>query len=184
MARPSSRQSRSQLESHTSNGTTATRRTPGGGYAYQGHREVTLLREEPLDLSVRQPRVFVHPDGYGQNELPIVDPESGSTSSFSFYASDYEQSWTTTHRERPDSLTLKLDKPEYRIGETAKLTIQAPFSGTALLTVESDKVLQSRVILLEKNTAEVDVEVKDGYAPNVHCTVSVIRPAVSTRSES
>lgn len=153
--------------------------TPGGGYAYQSHREVTLMREDPLDLSAGSAEYAFTPDGYGQIELAIVDAETGTASSFSFYTSDYEQSWTTTDRERPDSLTLKLDKPEYRIGENAKLTIQAPFSGTALLTIESDKVLLSRVILLEKNTAEVDVEVKDGYAPNVHCTVSVIRPAVA-----
>jgi uncharacterized protein YfaS (alpha-2-macroglobulin family) len=153
--------------------------TPGGGYAYESHREVTLMREDAIDLSSGSGEYSFTPDGYGQNELAIVDVETGTASSFSFYTSDYEQSWTTTDRERPDSLTLKLDKPEYRSGENAKLAIQAPFSGTALLTIESDKVLFSRVILLEKNTAEVDVEVKDGYAPNVYCTVSVIRPAVA-----
>lgn len=151
---------------------------PGGGYAYQSHRVVTLMREDPIDLSSGSGEYSFTPSGYGQLELAIVDPETGTASSFSFYTSDYEQSWTTTDRERPDSLTLKLDKPEYGVGENARLTIQAPFAGTALLTVESDKVLLSRVILLEKNTAEVDVEVKDIYAPNVHCTVSVIRPAV------
>jgi uncharacterized protein YfaS (alpha-2-macroglobulin family) len=155
------------------------KRTPGGGYTYEGHKVVTLLKEETLDLSSGTAEYELTPTGYGQNELSITDPDSGSISSFAFYASDYEQSWTTTQRDKPDSLTLKLDQPEYQIGETARLTIQAPFSGTALLTIESDKVLQSRVILLEKNTAEVDVEVKDSYAPNVHCSVSVIRPAVA-----
>ncbi|MCX6878263.1 MAG: MG2 domain-containing protein [Verrucomicrobia bacterium] len=155
------------------------KRTPGGSYAYEGHKVVTLLKEEVLDLSSGAAKYSFIPTGYGQHELSIADPDSGSTTSFSFYASDYEQSWTTTQRDQPDSLTLKLDKPEYPIGETARLTIQAPFSGTALLTVESDKVLQSRVIFLEKNTAEVDVEIKEAYAPNVHCTVSVIRPAVA-----
>jgi uncharacterized protein YfaS (alpha-2-macroglobulin family) len=155
------------------------KRTPGGGYTYEGHKVVTLLKEETLDLSSGTAEYEFTPTGYGQNELSITDPDSGSVSSFAFYASDYEQSWTTTQRDKPDSLTLKLDQPEYQIGTTAKLTIQAPFSGTALLTIESDKVLQSRVILLEKNTAEVDLEVKDSYAPNVHCSVSVIRPAVA-----
>ena len=155
------------------------KRTPGGGYNYEAHQVVTLLKEEKLDLSSGAAEYAFVPAGYGQHELSFTDPQSGSTTSFVFYASAYEQSWSTTQRDRPDSLTLKLDKPEYLIGDTAKLTIQAPFSGTALLTIESNKVLQSRVIFLEKNTAEVDVEVKDGYAPNVHCTVSVIRPAVA-----
>ncbi len=155
------------------------KRTPGGSYTYESHKEITLLKEDVLDVSSGAAEYVFTPTGYGQNELSFTDPDTGSVSSFVFYASDYEQSWTTTQREKPDSLTLKLDKPEYKIGDTAKLTIQSGFSGTALLTIESDKVLQSRVIFLEKNTAEVDVEVKDGYAPNVHCTVSVIRPAVA-----
>jgi len=157
------------------------KRTPGGGYTYEGHKVVTLLKEETLDLSAGAAEYAFVPTGYGQNELSISDPDSGSTSSFSFYASDYEQSWTTTQRDKPDSLTLKLDKPEYLPTEMAKLTIQSPFSGTALLTIESDKVLLSRVIFLEKNTAEIDVEVKDAYAPNVHCTVAVSRAARSER---
>ncbi len=155
------------------------KRTPSGVYTYEASRVVTLLREETLDVSSGTAEYAFTPTGHGQNELSISDPDSGCVSSFAFYASAYEQSWTTTQRDKPDSLTLKLDKPEYLIGDTAKLTIQAPFSGTVLLTIESDKVLQSRVIFLEKNTAEVDVEVKDVYAPNVHCTVSVIRPAVA-----
>ncbi|MCU0782174.1 MAG: MG2 domain-containing protein, partial [Akkermansiaceae bacterium] len=122
---------------------------PGGGYAYQSHRVVTLVREDTLELSAGSGDYSFTPDGWGQMELAILDPATGSASSFSFYASDYAQSWTTTDREQPDSLTLKLDKSEYRAGETARLTIQAPFAGTALLTVESDKVLLSRVILLE-----------------------------------
>lgn len=155
------------------------KRTPSGGYTYEGHKVVTLLKEEILDLSSGAADYTFVPTGYGQNLLSFTDPDSGSISSYSFYSSDYEQSWTTTQRDKPDSLTLKLDKTEYQIGDTAKLTVQAPFSGTVLLTIESDKVLQSRVIFLEKNTVEVDVEVKDTYAPNVHCTVSVIRPAVA-----
>lgn len=155
------------------------KRASNGSYTYESHKEVTLLKEDQLDLSSGAAEYAFTPTGYGQNELSFTDPDSGSVSSFLFYASDYEQSWTTTQKDKPDSLTLKLDKAEYQIGETAKLSIQADYSGTALLTIESDKVLQSRVIFLEKNTAEVDVEVKDGYAPNVHCTVSVIRPAVA-----
>lgn len=150
-----------------------------GGYSYQSHRNVTLIRQDTLDLASGKGDYTFTPSGYGYTEIAFLDEESGTSSSFSFYTSDYEQSWSTTDREQPDSMTLTLDKKDYSIGENAKLTIQAPFSGTALLTIESDQVLFSRVILLEKNTAEVDVEILPGYAPNVHCTVSVIRPVIA-----
>ena len=59
------------------------------------------------------------------------------------------------------------------------LLIKAPFSGTALLTIESDRVLEQRVLTLEKNTAEIEVPVKAAFAPNVYCALTVIRPAVA-----
>jgi uncharacterized protein YfaS (alpha-2-macroglobulin family) len=155
------------------------KRTPNGSYTYEAHKVVTLLKEETLDLSSGTADYAFVPTGYGYNVLSFADPDSGSMSSYSFYTSEYEQSWTTTQRDKPESLTLKLDKPEYQIGDTAKLTVQAPFSGTVLLTIESNKVLLSRVIFLEKNTAEIDLTVMETYTPNVHCTVSVIRPAVA-----
>ena len=94
---------------------------PPGGHAHAGG---------PARPVVRQRRICVHPDRlWPDSNSPSSIRRSGTASSFSFYTSDYEQSWTTTERERPDSLTLKLDKPEYRIGENARLTIQAPFRG-------------------------------------------------------
>jgi hypothetical protein len=49
---------------------------------------------------------------------------------------------------RPDRVALKLDKPAYADGETAKLTITPPHAGEALITVEGDKLLWSRRISL------------------------------------
>lgn len=155
------------------------KRNSNGSYDYRSFKEEVPIKEDTFAIaSVPSDYVYV-PETSGYHQIAFTDPDSGSTSSVSFYASDYGQSWTSTQKDRPDSLTLKLDKAEYSAGERAKLTIQAPFAGTAMLTIESDRVLENRYIVLEKNTAEVEFDIRESFAPNVHCTVTVIRPAVA-----
>ena len=48
-------------------------------------------------------------------------------------------------------LDLKPDHESYAPGDTAEILVEAPFSGTALVTVEREKVLRSFVTQLEGN---------------------------------
>ena len=51
--------------------------------------------------------------------------------------------------EHPTRLDLTLNKPVYRSGETAKLHVKAPFPGTLLLTIEREKVLSYRTVVMK-----------------------------------
>ncbi|MEI6178326.1 MAG: MG2 domain-containing protein, partial [Verrucomicrobiota bacterium] len=155
------------------------KRLPDGTYGYRSYKEETPIKEDTLAFSATPADYVYVPQTSGYHQITFTDPDTGSTASVSFYACDWGQSWTSSQKDRPDSLTLKLDKDEYSANDKAKLTIQSPFAGTALLTIESDRVLESRYVVLEKNTAEIDLDIKASFAPNVHCTVSVIRPAVA-----
>ena len=155
------------------------KRGSDGSYVYRSFKEEIPIKEDTFAFSAAPSDYIYVPETYGYHQITFTDPDSASTSSLSFYACDYGQSWTSSQKDRPDSLTLKLDKAEYAANDRARLTIQAPFAGTALLTIESDRVLESRFVTLEKNTAEVEFDIKASFAPNVHCTVSVIRPAVA-----
>jgi uncharacterized protein YfaS (alpha-2-macroglobulin family) len=155
------------------------KRSSDGSYVYRSYKEEVPIKEDTFAFSSTPSDYLYSPESSGNHQISFTDPDSGSTSSLSFYASDYGQSWTSSQKGRPDSLTLKLDKAEYSDSDKAKLTIQAPFAGTALLTIESDRVLESRYIKLEKNTAEIEFDIKASFVPNVHCTVSVMRPAVA-----
>ena len=155
------------------------KRASDGTYGYRSFKEEIPIKEDTLAFSATPSDYVYVPQTSGYHQITFTDPDTGSTASVSFYACDWGQSWTNSQKERPDSLTLKLDKAEYSANDKAKLTIQAPFAGTALLTIESDRVLESRYVVFEKNTAEIDLDIKASFAPNVHCTVSVIRPAVA-----
>ncbi|MHC4886651.1 MAG: alpha-2-macroglobulin family protein, partial [Planctomycetota bacterium] len=76
----------------------------------------------------------------------------------------------------PESLDLQLDRKAYRPGEEATVRFQSPFAGTALVCVESDRVLQSEVLPIEKGLCEWQIPVQDSWRPNVFITATLIRP--------
>ena len=147
-------------------------------YRWKSERRVTPLREDVLTLKEGRGEWSFSPDHPGHYVLTFADPLTGVSSSLSFDAAEPQQTWADWSRERPDLVELSLDRPSYQPGDTARLLIKAPFAGTAWLTIENDEVQESVVSPLTGNTATVSIPVREGYLPNVHCRVSVVRPAV------
>lgn len=154
-------------------------RNRDGRYEWKSERELTVVREDTLAAGSPERAWPFAVESTGEYLLLVSDPASGASSSLRFSAASPDQEWVEWSRENPDEVELSLGRATYRPGDTARLLIKAPFRGTALLTVESDRVLERRVITLEKNTAEIEVPVRADYAPNVYCAVTVIRPAVA-----
>ncbi len=153
---------------------TVMRRNNRGHYEYVSQRQLTTVREDTA-----QNEFAFSVANSGEYLLTFSDPASESSTSVRFYASAPDQQWVEWSREKPDVVSLKLDRNEYKPGGKARLMIQAPFTGQALLTVESDHVIESRLLTLEKNTAETEIEVRPEFSPNVYCSVTLIRPAVA-----
>jgi hypothetical protein len=159
--------------------TSALRRNSSGRYEWTSERQLTVLREDTMAAGGEPADWAFAVDRAGEYVLIASDPASGASTSIRFGAAGPDQEWVEWSRERPDRVELSLDRDQYCPGDLARLLIKAPFSGTALLTVESDRVLDQRVLTLKKNTAEVEIPVRAGYAPNVYCALTLIRPAVA-----
>jgi hypothetical protein len=160
---------------------TVLRRDDHGRYQWLSEEHKTKVAEDTLAAGGQPADYAYSVSRAGEFLLTFSDPASGASSSFRFYAGSRDQQWISWSREKPDAVELTLDKPAYKAGETAKLLIKAPFAGTALLSLASDHVLESRLIELAKNTAEVEIPVRAGFAPNVYCSITLVRPA---RAES
>ena len=74
-------------------------------------------------------------------------------------------------------LTLKPDHKSYTPGQTAEILVEAPFSGTALVSVEREKVLRSFTTRLEGNAPAIRVPLGPGDVPNVFVSVTLVRGA-------
>ncbi|MCL2523607.1 MAG: alpha-2-macroglobulin family protein [Betaproteobacteria bacterium] len=116
------------------------------------------------------------PVKYGRYRLEIFDPDTEETAKFRFYAG-WSARGDETQGIRPDRVALKFDKPAYREGETAKLTITPPHAGEALITVESDRTLwlKRASVALDGTTIDIPVD-KAWQRHDLYVSVIVLRP--------
>ena len=77
-------------------------------------------------------------------------------------------------------LALKPDHQSYAPGDTAEILVEAPFSGTALVSIEREKVLRSFVTHLEGNAPYIRVPLEPGDVPNVFVSVTLTRGSESS----
>jgi hypothetical protein len=157
---------------------TVLKRVPGphGGhtYRYESQRETEKVLEGSCGIAGGRGVAAFTPDRPGEYELRVRDPETGASADLVFYCAG--AGYVPWPREKPDVVELVPDRKTYAAGETARILVKSPFAGTALLTVEGDRIHLARTLALEANTREVEVPVDAAWAPNVHCTVSVLRP--------
>jgi len=156
------------------------RRNHRGRYEWKSERQVVEIQKDTLAMKGGGVHDWAFsPEASGDYLLVVSDPASGASSSLSFHAGAAGSGWVAWSREKPGRVELIWDQSQYRVGETARLQVRAPFAGEALLTVETDRILEARRVLLEKNTAEFEILVEAAYAPNAYCTLTLIRPATA-----
>lgn len=119
--------------------------------------------------------------GWAQYRLVLRDPKSGIQSSVRF-----TQGWmqATTNSDTPDKLTIKIDKENYKNGETVQLHIDSMFDGEALLTVANNKVLETRNISISKQGTNVKLNVNATWGTGVYCMISAFRPLNNPKEKS
>jgi len=73
-------------------------------------------------------------------------------------------------------LTVIQDKPNYEIGETVRLHIEAPFDGEALMVVANQDVLESRNIKVSKIGTDIMLTAAEAWGTGAYVLVSAFRP--------
>lgn len=78
-------------------------------------------------------------------------------------------------REDDDQVELVADQDSYRPGDTARIMVPSPFEeATALITVERDGILHSRVETLTGSAPQIEIDIEDDYLPNVYASVILL----------
>ncbi|MYB93260.1 alpha-2-macroglobulin family protein [Candidatus Poribacteria bacterium] len=162
-----------KLSLHKVHWNTILRQNAAGRYAYVSEPQVTEVKTYVLTSAETVQTATFTPTGYGEYRVRLEDIESTATAEIGFYVSGWRSA--PVSMEHPTRLDLVLDKPAYRPGQTAKLNIKAPFPGTLLLTVERERVLGHRTIVMKENTATVSIPVRYGYKPNVYLSATLTR---------
>lgn len=77
--------------------------------------------------------------------------------------------------EKNAELNLKLNKKTYKPGETIEMNIIAPYTGSGLITIESDKVHVHKWFKTKKNSSIQTIVLPKGLEGNAYVNVSFVR---------
>ena len=162
-----------KLSLHKVHWNTILRQNSSGRYEYISEPQTTEVETQELTSTEMAQTVTLTPSDYGEYRVRLEDIASTATAQLGFYVSGWGN--IPVSMEHPTRLELTLNKPTYRPGETAKLHIKAPFPGTLLLTVEREKMLSYRTIVMKNNTTTLSIPVRYAYRPNVYLSATLAR---------
>ena len=162
-----------KLSLHKVHWNTILRQNGAGHYAYVSEPQTTEVETVTLTSAETVQTVTLTPSDYGEYRVRLEDITSTATAELGFYVSGWGN--IPVSMEHPTRLELTLNQPAYRPGQTAKLYVKAPFPGTLLLTIEREKVLNYRTIVMENNTTTLSIPVRYAYRPNVYISATLTR---------
>ncbi|MBK1816065.1 hypothetical protein JIN84_10615 [Luteolibacter yonseiensis] len=174
-----SREVNSAVKSRTDSGATATRNDVS--------EEIITTAELTLDpaASAGQGTAFnVTPKANGRHFLTVSGTDPGgrkfsTVTYFNVYGTE-EYPWLYE-----DGLRVKLvaEKKSYKPGETARVLVLSPIEGTALVTVEREKVLRSFQVRLKADKPVIEIPLTDDDAPNAYVSVLIVKGAKESARE-
>lgn len=140
--------------------------------------------EQTLDLQADQTGKVSFPVEWGAYRLEVKAPNE-AVSSVRFWAGySWQDNSDGSGAARPDRVTLKLDKPAYRPGETMKLHIAAPAAGKGYAMVESSEgPLWWQEIDVPAQGLDLSIPVdKSWNRHDLYLSALVVRPGDKSRS--
>jgi uncharacterized protein YfaS (alpha-2-macroglobulin family) len=138
----------------------------------------TVVDEQVVDLAAAgRPFELSVPVKWGGYWVELIHPDSGVTARYHFSAG---WSWggdTEIAREpRPDQVQMALDKVAYRVGDTATLTLHAPYPGPGFVIVESDRQL-FQMAIEAKPEAVIEIPIDERFVSHdIYVSAVVLRP--------
>lgn len=97
-------------------------------------------------------------------------------SKYSFYV--YGKGEVDVRPENNATLDMVVDNAQVEVGGKAGLILQSPFSkAKALISIETNRILDYKVVDIDQNFYRYEVPVKSEYLPNFYVTVVLLGPS-------
>lgn len=135
------------------------------------------LQEGTLTTTTDNPALVTLPSVSGSYRLEVLEPKSGTLTS-----ARAEVGWVSgdANASTPDRLIVRADRKDYRPGDTAKLTVQAPFTGSVTVVLAAHNVLSIQNLDLTTPDKTIDIPVDGNWAGGVYALVTAYRPDAGT----
>lgn len=157
----------------------------GQGWQSQYDQKDLVEAEEKLDLAAGETGKVSFPVEWGSYRLEVRAPDNNIVSSVRFWAGySWQDNSDGTGAARPDRVTLKIDKPSYKPGDTIKLHIAAPAAGKGYAMVESsDGPLWWQEIDVPAEGMDLTIPIdKSWQRHDLYLSTLVVRPGDKNRA--
>ncbi len=159
--------------------TTSRKRMVGGFYTYDNKTDIKDLgsvcsgKSDARGLLLCEAKLGEP----GEVELVVTAKDrDGNTiqAASSVYVTKQGELWFGG--ENHDRMDVLPEKKSYQPGEIAKFQVRMPFRfATALVAIEREGIIATQVVQLNGQDPTIELQVKDGWGPNVYVSVLALR---------
>ncbi len=145
-----------------------------GRWNYETTRRKERVGSGTLAVAADAPAKLTVPVAWGSYELVLTD--SGPNALPTSVA--FEAGWyvAPSSMETPDVLKLSLDKPRYRVGDTATVHIEPRFAGKAEVLVLDERVVATVSADIPAGGGDVSLPVTRDWGPSAYVAAILYRP--------
>lgn len=146
----------------------------GGNWNYEPVRSTERVASGTVDIGTEAPAALSLPVEWGEYELVLSDPSGAAVPA----SAGFEAGWyvAAAALDTPDMARVSLDKPRYRIGDTAVVRIEPRFAGTAEVLVMDERVITRQTAEIDAEGGTVELPVTRDWGPGAYIAAIVYRP--------
>ncbi len=129
---------------------------------------------ETKEVSLSQGRgsVSFTPEEYGYYRVRVHSDQTEVYSTRSFYA--YGGRCNVIDDAKPSLITLSVDQSRYQVGDTARIRVESPFDGRAVVAIQDEEIRKIFSQELKNKAAEFELPITEEDYPNVWVEATVI----------
>lgn len=134
----------------------------GVGWSRKKQDQWRRIASQTVTVADGQSTPVSFPVKWGSYRVTVTDKHTDVVSQYQFYAGWYSGSEQV--KAKPEHADIQLDKKAYTSGEAIQAAITAPIAGSLLVTLETDQVVWSQRVAVEKGVQQVRVPLEKGIS--------------------
>lgn len=150
---------------------------PDGTYAYQSVEKEQELLSEDFTIPAKGSRHRLPTDRPGTYVWDILDPQGLKLSRVRFTVVGHGN--LLGQLEKNAELDLKLNRKDYKAGDTIAMNITAPYTGSGLITIESDRVHAWKWFTTDTTSSMQSITIPKNLEGNAYVNIAFVRDASS-----
>ncbi|MDR1126123.1 MAG: alpha-2-macroglobulin family protein [Deltaproteobacteria bacterium] len=149
-------------------------RDSSGRYRYDNVRKLIGVRDEKVSVdAARGLEITLPTDKTGEFVLTLKDGQDVTRSNLSYVVAGGAQ--RRFGLERDAALRVHLDKREYNAGDEMRIFVSAPYAGSGLITIESDRVYAHKWFRADTSDSVQTLTVPANFEGRAFVSVSLVR---------